>query len=61
MLSYPAYLIMHPLLLGLARRPTGIKLPGAKIFVQDVEIGIALQHSWIDWRKHLSVDIVFFF
>ena len=43
---------MHTLLLGLARRPAGIQLPGTQIFVQDFEIRIALQHGGIDWWKH---------
>ena len=43
---------MHALLLRISRLAIRVELSGAKILVQDFEVGIALQHCRINRWKH---------
>jgi hypothetical protein len=49
---YPPYLIVYTLLLCIPRRASRIKLPRAKILVQNLKVGIALQHCRVNRRQH---------
>jgi hypothetical protein len=49
---YSSYLVMYTLLLRIPCGAIRIKLPRAKILVQNLKVGIALQDRWISRRQH---------